>query len=274
MTAIAGKTGNVFVASLLLENCEDDWQDGTHGSSDLEETIVKVGDGSVKITGSSVENGNILAYEALASSTDVSSYTHILCWAWCSSTIAAADLRLALDDTDACASPESLVDLPALTADTWKYCHCTEVTGSTLDDSSAADYIGLEWNANAQDKIVYLDDIRAAKNVAGIRSWSLDYTTDPLETTDFGDAGVRSYIAGPSGWAGTFEGFKDGAPLTIGSQYGLELAESATVTQMWLGNAIITGLHPSVAYDGVVTYSYDFTGTGVLTIASTSWKVR
>jgi len=269
MTHIAGKSGNVYVANLLLEDCEDDWQDGTHGSSALEETDFKVGSGCVAITGSSVETGDILAYEQMAVSKDVSEYTHILCWAKCTATVSAADLRLALDDTDACASPESLVDLPALTANVWKYCHCTEVTGKTLDDSSAADYIGLEWNANAQDKVVYLDDIRAAKNIAGIKSWSLDYTTDAIETTDFEDAGVRSYIAGASNWSGSFEGYKEGAPLSIGSQYGVELAESATVTQMWLGNAIITGVHASVSFDGVVGYSYDFQGTGALTVAST-----
>jgi len=56
--------------------------------------------------------------------------------------------------------------------------------------------------------------------------------------------------------------------LSIGSQYGIELAESATTTQMWLGNAIITAVHPSIAFDGTVTYAYDFQGSGVLTPAS------
>jgi len=137
-----------------------------------------------------------------------------------------------------------------------------------LSDSTVADYIGLEWNANAQDKVVTLDDIRAAKIIAGIKSWSLDYMADAIETTDFADDGVRSYIPGCSSWSGSFEGYKDGAPIGIGSQVGLELAESATVTQMWLGNVIITAVHPSVSFDGVVSYSYDFQGTGVLAVAS------
>jgi len=269
MAHIAGKLGNVFIADLLLEDCEDDWVDGTNATSALETADYKVGSGCVAITGSGVLAGDIQAYEQMAATKNLTGYTHILCWAKCTADVAAADLRLALDDTDACASPESLVNLPALTANIWKYCHCAEVGTDPLSDSTVADYIGLEWNANAQDKIVYLDDIRAAKDIAGIKSWSLDYTADALETTDFADDGTRSYIPGCSGWSGSFEGYKDGAPIGIGTQVGLELAESATVSQMWLGNVIITGVHPSVSFDGIVSYSYDFQGTGPLTVAST-----
>jgi len=172
-------------------------------------------------------------------------------------------------DSGAPASPETLLDFPALTANVWKYCHLTEVAGSTLDDSTAAVTVGLEYNANESDNTIYLDDIRAAKNIAGINSWSVDYTCDALETTDFADAGTRSYIGGCTNWSGTFSGYKDGAPLSIGSQYGIELAESATTTQMWLGTIYITGVHPTVDKDNVVSYSYDFQGSGDLTIATT-----
>jgi len=47
------------------------------------------------------------------------------------------------------------------------------------------------------------------------------------------------------------------------------LAESATATQMWLGDIIITGVHATVGHDGVASYSYDFQGTANLTVAST-----
>ncbi len=104
--------------------------------------------------------------------------------------------------------------------------------------------------------------------VSGIKSWTCDYVTDPLETTDFADAGVKTYIVGGSGWSGSFAGYKDGAPLSMGEIYGVELAESATSTQMYLGDIIITGVHPSVGSDGVVSVSYDFQGTGTLTPSS------
>jgi len=103
--------------------------------------------------------------------------------------------------------------------------------------------------------------------VAGMKSWTIDYTNDALDSTDFADVGVKAYIAGLSGWSGSFEGYKDGAPgLTPGTSYILHLRESAsTNTQLYTGTAIITGLHGSASIDGVVTQSYDFQGTGALT---------
>ena len=107
---------------------------------------------------------------------------------------------------------------------------------------------------------------------AGIRNWSLDYTVDILDTTDFADGAAtnapRTFIAGLSRWSGSFEGLKEDAPLALFSQIGLDLAESATATQAWIGNAILTGIHPSVAIDGAVTYTYDFQGVGELIEAS------
>ena len=106
--------------------------------------------------------------------------------------------------------------------------------------------------------------------VTGMKSWSVDYVVDALESTDFADAGVKAYIAGLSGWAGSFEGYKDGAPgLTVGTSYVLHLNESATTTQRYTGTALVTGLHGSASIDGVVTVGYDFQGTGTLTPPTT-----
>lgn len=268
-TKLAGKTGNVYVADYLLEDCEDAWESTAHGTAALESTIIKVGAGSAKCTLlTGITAGDVVMFETM-SARDVHLYTHILCWAYSTVNAVAADYRIGLGVTAGGASPTTLVDIPALVAATWKYCHCTEVTNFEMADTSAGTIIGLESNAGGEvGDILYLDDIRAAKNIAGIKSWTLDYTADPLETTDFESVGIKSYIIGGSGWSGSFEGFKDSVPLTIGSLFGLELAESAITTQMWLGNAYITGVHPSASQDGIVSVSYDFQGTGVLTVAS------
>ena len=108
----------------------------------------------------------------------------------------------------------------------------------------------------------------AAADVNGIKSWTLDYVYDALEGTGFDSSGHRVYTPGLDGWSGSFEGFKDAAPLTIGTEVALVLEETQTATQKFSGQAIITGLHPSVSVDGIVSYSYDFQGTGALTIAT------
>ena len=274
MAHLAGKSGNVFVATAIIDDCEDAWTSGTNGTASLEtaKALVKVGNGSSKCEVADIAAaGNYVMWEPLAAgSTNYAGFTHALCWARSTVTCAANDFVLVLDTTDALpAAPESELNFPALTANTWKYCHLTNVAGKTIAASTAALVVGLEMNVDIGAVDIYLDDIRAAKNIAGINTWSLDYTSDALESTDFASAGIKDYIIGGSGWAGSFAGYKEGIPLSIGEIYGVELAESATVTEMWLGNAIITGVHPSVGHDGIVSYSYDFQGTGNLQIATT-----
>ena len=111
--------------------------------------------------------------------------------------------------------------------------------------------------------------VNISGDIAGIRNWTLDYTVDMLDTTDFADGAAtnaaRTFIPGLSGWSGTFEGLKDGAPQGLGfsSSITLKLEEDAGL--FWQGSAYITGIHPSVSVDGVITYTYDFQGTSALT---------
>ncbi len=103
--------------------------------------------------------------------------------------------------------------------------------------------------------------------VAGIKSWTLDYTVEALNTTDFADSGVSTFIPGISQWSGTFEGFKDGIPVAgLHTEVLLTLKETQNANEDWEGQAIITGATPSTDHDGIVSYSYTFQGTAVLTV--------
>ena|SRR3990167_1214710 len=104
--------------------------------------------------------------------------------------------------------------------------------------------------------------------VTGINQWSLDYTLDMLETTDFSASGVAAFIPGVSRWSGTFSGYKDGAPIGLGvtNSVSIFLAENANIN--WSGLAYISGIHPNNNHDGIVSYGYDFQGTAALVVAS------
>ena len=107
-------------------------------------------------------------------------------------------------------------------------------------------------------------------SVTGIRAWSLEYTVDMLDTTDFADSGVSSFIPGKTQWSGTFEGFKDGTPqaITTGAAVTLKLYETQQANEFWTGDAYITAVRVNVDHDGLVSYSYDFQGTSTLTVAA------
>ena len=121
--------------------------------------------------------------------------------------------------------------------------------------------------------------VGASVSIAGINQWTLDYTVDMLETTDFSASGIASYIPGVSRWSGTFGGYKDGAPKSLGVATAIDLwlVESATAgvasasaeTNVWTGQAYISGIHPSTNFDGIASYSYDFQGTASITIPTT-----
>ena len=102
--------------------------------------------------------------------------------------------------------------------------------------------------------------------VEGIKSWTIDVTSEVAETTAYEDAGVRSYLGTVFGWSGSFEGYKTGIPIVIdGSTSSINLREYVTGDVGWVGDCIITGVSASSTHDGIISYAYTFQGTGALT---------
>ncbi len=104
--------------------------------------------------------------------------------------------------------------------------------------------------------------------IAGINQWSIDYTVDMLETTDFSASGIASYLPGVSRWSGTFSGYKDGVPQSLGVANSVSVFLGESPTTYWTGLAYISGVHPTSNFDGIVGYSYDIQGTQGLTSAT------
>ena len=272
MARLIGYGGSVVVGSQLLEDCEEVWNELVDGdvTASLETSDVKVGSGSLKLVQAApLADGDILATEAISVG-DLDGYTVALLWAKSTVNITTADdYRLLLDNDASCVSPECELSFPVLTANVWKLCQLVVVSGS-FAAVSAGISVGIKLQANDPGAAtLYIDEIRAAKAVAGIKSWTLDKVMGTQETTGFDSSGHKTFIPTIDEWAGSFEGYKDGAPLTIGTIVALELRESSTATQQWRGSAIITGLHPSGSVDGLIMYTYDFQGTDELVIATT-----
>ena len=263
MGHLAGKAGNVYTGATVIDDCEDAWAAGT-GATAVSTTTGKIGTYCVRGTTDTLGGTTLMMYEDI-SSKDISSYDAIYCWLRSSVTTAAGDLRLFIDEQTGAAAPEENLLIPVLTTTVWRRCLLPMTSPSVLN---AVLSVGLYQQTDLADGTFDIDDVEAIAEVDGIKSWTLDYTADPLETTDFGDAGVKSYIIGASGWSGTFEGYKDGVPLTIGTAVVLAMGESLTPGQQWLGDAFITNVTPNVSHDGVVSYSYSFQGSGALQVAS------
>ena len=256
--AISGKNGNVYSSALLVEDCEDVWVAGT-GASVISVVTGKVGTYCVRDTTTTLGASALMMTEIV--SLNLTTYDGVYLWFRSSVNTAAGDLALLLDDTALCATPLEVLNLPALTATTWKQCFARLSDPSLLGSLIS---VGMRQVTDLADGTFDIDDVQALKEIDGVKSWTLDYTSDTLDATDFDDAGVKAYIIGGSGWSGSFEGFKDTTPLSIGSEVYLTLGESITAYQNWIGKAIITACHPSTSHDGIVTYSYDFQGTGAL----------
>ena len=96
-----------------------------------------------------------------------------------------------------------------------------------------------------------------------IYSWSAEIACDALEVTGFANAGQRTYIRGLRGWTATAEAYLDGTnvvhPSDVGEVGDIKLHVD-TGDKYYHGDAILTGVSPSVAVDGVATQSLSFQG--------------
>jgi len=103
--------------------------------------------------------------------------------------------------------------------------------------------------------------------ILGIRDWSIDYTGDPLETTDFDDSGHKTYLVGLDGWTGSFTGFgQPGWSLNalLGTKYRGSFYVSGSTGSYYSGSIYIVGVSPAASVDGLATVSYSFQGTAGL----------
>ncbi len=113
----------------------------------------------------------------------------------------------------------------------------------------------------------------AAANL-DVESWSLNVTGEALDTTNTGDAGWESNILGAKAFDGSCKAFWDSAATPTGAADFIAGAR-ATITlpvggtgKNYTGTVQITKVGIENPVKGVVTFDFDFKGSGILTYAS------
>ena len=271
MAELSGTGGGVYSSPLLVDDCEDTWAEHTESGCTSSTTTGKVGTYCARVTTVSVGADKVMMSEAI-SSADLSTYGGLVFWARTSLTTTATQLKMQISESAECATPAESMALPVLSADTWRQCFTKFAAAGATRNATIS--IGLYCDEDLADGTFDVDDVYTVKLIGGIKSWTLDYTADILDRTDFTDGNGtnagRTFTPGLSQWSGSFEGYKDGAPLALSftTPVHLALQESGTSGQGWVGMAYVTGIHPNEVVDGIASYSYDFTGTGELTEAT------
>ena len=109
--------------------------------------------------------------------------------------------------------------------------------------------------------------------VAGFFGWGADQKGEPLQTTDYSDVGVRTYIPGLKGWTGSAEKhWITEVPLEwVGTKLiiKLYLDNVASPTLRYEGIGIITGHGVTSTVETLVNESLSFQGDSVLTYEDT-----
>lgn len=101
---------------------------------------------------------------------------------------------------------------------------------------------------------------------AGVHSWELTYEADTVESTDFADAGVKTYVLGGKGWTASCEANWDAANTVAPGDAAAALTLTAAAGKTYAGSAIITGMTVKTTKDDINRATYQFQGTGALTI--------
>jgi len=137
--------------------------------------------------------------------------------------------------------------------------------------------------------VVKIDDADGSlTSIAAVRSFTIDITSDTIETSTMG-TDARTYVKGMSSWSGSADIYFDGDEFptadasgqmaglnptleAVGhSPYSIEVYPDETNHSgtKWSGDIIITGFSINSSMDGMVEASISFTGSGALAYANT-----
>ena len=186
------------VTSTRIHDCESDFDEVTTPtgiSTALDTQDRKQGNQSLKVTYVVGASAGAVITDSITSK-DLSKYTHVEFWIKINlaAGTSSGNLKLLLDNTADCVSPVETLAVPALTADTWKYCR---VALANPESDTAIISVGLEYDSDLGACNVWLDDIKAvvddsaAWEKIGHHLWSIDKNNRKLVFSQDGRSAAR-----------------------------------------------------------------------------------
>ena len=118
-----------------------------------------------------------------------------------------------------------------------------------------------------------LDGTGTATAIAQVRSWNISHSRDTVEDTSMGDS-FRTHKKGLQSWSGSMEIiFDDAETAEVNASLDPNTdtvitadfwPDAAVVGTKFTGTIIVTEYAVTASYDGLVTASVSFSGTGAL----------
>lgn len=142
---------------VVVEDCEDAWTANANVTCSADTTYLWRGTYSAKMVVAAAFTTGVASYEDFTAA-NLTTYTNLHFYIRSSVATSAGDLQLLLDDTSGCVSALETLDVPALTANTWKEVSVAFVTPANL---TAVISVGLNIATDLGAIDVYIDDVRA-----------------------------------------------------------------------------------------------------------------
>lgn len=184
--------GNIVSRQKVLTECDSAWTASANVTAASEATIKVNGTASAKLTVAAAFTTGLAGYFNFAAvNTTTTSYVHF----WIYSTISTSNgqLRLAIDDTNNCASPLTYYDVPALTANTWTQVETAIGAGSAAAILSVG--LDITVDVGAGNPSFYIDRVIAVARMTGTEDNRFSFDTyldkhyytngvDPIQVKD------------------------------------------------------------------------------------------
>ena len=104
--------------------------------------------------------------------------------------------------------------------------------------------------------------------VTNVKAWTLDYSADMLDITDYSSTGPRAFVGGLTSWRGTYTCNYDATAIVIApGATAAQIVLTALTGQTFTGNAILESAALSASVDGLPEVVCTFQGTAALTPA-------